>query len=227
MIPYYSTFKTYHRFSYLYATLVDTTRLHIEGIGTAVYTLNGLTILTSNDLHIPALRGPIYSLHKHRQRPGCGVYSSYKDVSYLFFHDFILQVEDSYDNIFICRPLGTSHQGPINYTEPRYTSSTVIATPSGRPSTITPDTKTQFPHIIPSDEDSISYQPPLSPSIYIDCLPQPSAKVPPTEASNATLQKNSIETLYIRTLNMFHIDATNLPPTPPSSTPAPCNNIRL
>ena len=92
MFPDYSTFKTYHRLSNRYATLGDTTRLHIEGICTAVYTLNGCTILTCNVLQIPALQGPLYSLCKHRQRPGCGVYSSYKDASYLLFPDFILQV---------------------------------------------------------------------------------------------------------------------------------------
>ena len=99
MFPDYFTFKTYQRLSNIYATLVDTTRLPIEGIGTAIYTLNGRTILTRNALHIPSLRGPLYSLCKHRQIPDCGVYSSYKYGSYLFFPDFILQVEDSYDNI--------------------------------------------------------------------------------------------------------------------------------
>ena len=79
MFPDYSTFKTYHRISNRYATLGDTKRIPIEGIGTNVYTLNVRTILTCNALHIPALRGLLYSLHKNRQIPGCGVYSSYKD----------------------------------------------------------------------------------------------------------------------------------------------------
>ena len=55
MLPDYSTFKTYHRLTNSYATLGDTTKLPIEGIGTTVYTLNGRTIPTSNALHIPAL----------------------------------------------------------------------------------------------------------------------------------------------------------------------------
>ena len=79
MFPNYSTFKTYHRLSNLYSTLGDTTSLPVEGIGIVVYTLNRRTILTRNALHIPALQGPIYSLRKHRQRPVCGVYFSYKD----------------------------------------------------------------------------------------------------------------------------------------------------
>ena len=59
MFPDYSTSKTYHRLSNQYATLGDTTRLPIKGICTAVYTLNVRTLPTRNDLHIPALRGPL------------------------------------------------------------------------------------------------------------------------------------------------------------------------
>ena len=150
VFPGYSTYKTYHRLSNRYDTLVDTTRLPIEGIGTAVYALNGWTILTRNALHIPSLRGPLWSLRKHHQIPGCGVYSSFKGGSYLFFLDFILQAEDSYDNIVSYRSLGTSHQGPIDYMEPISTRSTAMDTPSGRPSTINPDQKPQSSHIIPS-----------------------------------------------------------------------------
>ena len=96
----------YHRLSNHYATLGNTTRLPIEGIGTTVYTLSGRTILTCNTLHIPAIQGPLYYLRKHSQRPGCGVYSSYKYESYLFFPEYILQVEDSYDNIVSYRSIG-------------------------------------------------------------------------------------------------------------------------
>ena len=79
MFSEYSTFKTYPRLTNRYATLGDTTKLPIEGICTEVYTLNGHTILTRNALHITALQGPLYSQRKQRQRPGCGIYSSYKD----------------------------------------------------------------------------------------------------------------------------------------------------
>ena len=71
----------YHRISNRYATLGDNTRLPIEGIGTAVYTINGRPILTRNTLHIPSLQGPLYYLRKNCQIPGCGVYYSYKDGS--------------------------------------------------------------------------------------------------------------------------------------------------
>ena len=90
------------------------------------------------------------------------------------------------------RPLGTSHQGPIDYIEPRYTSFTAMATLYGRPYMITPEPTPQSPHIIPSDKESISYKPPIPPSIDIDCIPQPSTRVPPNKPINATLHKNSI-----------------------------------
>ena len=54
--------------------------------------------------------------------------------------------------------------------------------------------------------------------------PQPLIKVKASEPRDAILHKNSVEPLYIRTLNLVHKDANNIPPTPPSSTPAPCEN---
>ena len=86
--------------------------------------------LNRNFLHIPELCGPLYSLCKNRQRPGCGVYSSYKEGFYLFFPELILQVEDYVDNIISYRYLGRSHQGNIDYIEPNSNKPTPITTPS-------------------------------------------------------------------------------------------------
>ena len=224
MFPDYSIFKTYHHLTNRYATLGDTTKLPIEVIVTAVYTLNVRTILTRNASHIPALWGPLYSLRKHRQRPGYGVYSSYKDGSYLFFIDFILQVEDSCDNIVSYRYLGASYKGPIDYIEPKATSSKTMSTPSVRPSTITPEPKPQSSHIIPSDDESISSQTYLLTSLNSYNQPQSLIKIKASEHSDAILHKNLVEPLYIRTLRLFHKYSNNLPPIPPSSTPAPCEN---
>ena len=223
-VPRLLHLQTYYRLSNRYVTLGYTTKIIIEVICTTVYTLNGHTVLTLNTLHIPALCGLIYSLRKYRQIPGCGVYSSYKDGLYLFLPNFILQVEDSYYNIVSYRPLVTSHQVPIDYMEPISTRSTTMATPSGLPSMIYPAEIPQTPHNIPSYENSLSFQHPLPPYKYINCLPQPPTKVPPTETRNANLHKNSLETLSVRTLNLVHKDATNLPTIPPSSTSAPCDN---
>ena len=73
--------------------------------------------------------------------------------------------------------------------------------------------------------ESISSQTHLPPSIDIDCLTQSSSKVPPNEPSYVTLKNNSIEPLFIRTINLVHRDATNIPPIPPSLTLAPCENL--
>ena len=100
-----------------------------------------------------------------------------------------------------------------------------MTTPSSRPSNSTPDHTPQSSHIIPSYEDSLSSQPPLPPSIDIACLPSPPTNVPSTELIDETLHKNSVGPLSIRTLNMVHGDAPNIPPIYPSFTPPPCKNM--
>ena len=169
-------------------------------------------------------RVSLYYLRKHRQRLGCGVYSSYKDGSYLLFPDFILQVEDSYDNIVSYRSIGASYKVPINYIEPKSTSSDTMATHSVRPYTSTPEPKPQSLHIIPSDEESISSYSSRLPSLNIYNQPQPSINIKSSEPSNEILHKNSVEPLSVRTLNLVHGYAKNLPPIPPSLTSAPCEN---
>ena len=79
-----------------------------------------------------------HSLCKHRQLPGCVIHFSYKDGSYFLSLTFVLQVEDSFDNIISYRSIGSSHQGTIDYIEPKSNNSTPTTTPSGRPSMITP-----------------------------------------------------------------------------------------
>ena len=49
-------------------------------------------------------------------------------------------------------------------------------------------------------------------------------KITATYTRNATLHKNSVEPLSIRTLNLVHRDAKNLSPIPPSLAPVPCDN---
>ena len=111
-------------------------------------------------------------------------------------------MEYYYGNIFSYQPLGASHQGSIDYTKLISTRSTTTATPSGLPSTITPDQTLQTPQIITSAEESLSSQPPLPPSIYIDFIPLPLTKVPPTEPNDQTFHKNSLEPLSIHNINL-------------------------
>ena len=70
MLPDYAALLSYHKLSNHYKTLGDSTHLRIEGKGTANYSLNGKTIKTRNVLHIPSLRGPLYSLRSHYMFPG-------------------------------------------------------------------------------------------------------------------------------------------------------------
>ena len=136
----------------------------------------------------------------------------------------MIQVEDSYYNIVGYPPLGWSHQVPMDYIEPKFTWSTNMATPSGHPSTITPDDNPQSPYIIPSYEDSIWSKPPLPITAHIQPVPPTSTEDTTTEPSDETLHRNSIEPLSICNLNLVHNDAINLPPVSPSSTPSPCKN---
>lgn len=78
----YKACTSYRRLFGRYATLGDDTKLKIEGLGSAVHSLNGKVI---KSLHIPQLQGSFYSLLCHRMSPGCGVFSSYEVGSYLFF----------------------------------------------------------------------------------------------------------------------------------------------
>ena len=109
-----------------------------------------------------------------------------------FFPDFILHVEGSYDNIVSYRLPGASHQVPIDYMEFKSIRSTTMPTPFGPPSKITPAQTPQSPRIIPLDNDSPCSQPPLRPSIDIECLPPPLTKVPLTDPIDETLHKNSV-----------------------------------
>ena len=90
-----------------------------------------------------------------------------------------------------------------------------MATPSGRPYIINPEPKPQSPHIIPSDYESISSQTYLLPSLNSDNQPQNLIEIKASEPSDAIIHNNSVEPLSIRTLNLVHKDANNLPPIPP------------
>ena len=120
--------------------------------------------------------------------------------------------------------MGGSHQGPIDYIEPKSTRSINMSRPYGCPSTITPAQTPQSTHIIPSDEESILSVPLLPTTTYFQSLPPSPLKVTTTKPIDETFHKNLVEPLFICTLNIVHNDATNLPLITPSSTQAPCKN---
>ena len=100
-----------------------------------------------------------------------------------------------------------------------------MTTPSGIPSTITPELTLQSPHIIPSDDESITSQTSLPESFQSDNQPKSLINIKASEPSDALLHNNLVEPLSLHTLNLVHKYASNLHPSPPSSTPAPCENI--
>ena len=71
------------------------------------------------------------------------------------------------------------------------------------------------PHIIPSDEDPISPEPPLHITTDFQPLPLPPTKDPTNEPSDKTLHKNYAGRLSIHYLHLVHNDATNIMPVPP------------
>ena len=75
MLPDKAAFRSYHPCSGEFVTLGDHNKCPIKGRGTAIFLLNGKTILVRNALYVPALRSPLYSLRKHSQIPGCKLLS--------------------------------------------------------------------------------------------------------------------------------------------------------
>ena len=102
-----------------YVTLGDHTKLPILGYGTAKCYLNGKIILIRNALHVQGLRAPLYSLRKHRNQPGCGIYGQEGIGSFILFPSFALQIDDTNDNIVCFPPIGCAQINRLDYTEPR------------------------------------------------------------------------------------------------------------
>ena len=199
--------------------------MEIKGIGSAIYSLNGKVVKTRNALHIPSLRGPLLSLRRHRRRQGCGVYSSYDVGSYILFPNFVLEVDDSHDNLLSYKSLGRSYNGHIDYVEPRTPQD--VSKPSSRPSTTVEPPSTSV-HIIPSDDDSTfetptadDVTPTPSPSDVMASPPPPESESPITDDE---LAANTAAPLTSRTLKTIHHDPTSLPAVPPAYTAAPCES---
>ena len=75
MILDYHAFISYHTCFYRFFVLDDNTKLPILGEGTAVFSLNGKTIMMQDASNVPGLRAPLYSLQKHKYMPGYGTFS--------------------------------------------------------------------------------------------------------------------------------------------------------
>ena len=56
MLPDFYAFISYHIYFHRFTILGDNTKLPILGEGTAVFSLNGRTIMVRDDIHVPGLR---------------------------------------------------------------------------------------------------------------------------------------------------------------------------
>ena len=71
-IPEIEASVDYKRIYSLYMRMGSNHKIPVLGRGTAVIRLNGKLIVVQNALHVPDLRGPLYSLRAHLLQPGCG-----------------------------------------------------------------------------------------------------------------------------------------------------------
>jgi len=201
MLPDYSAFPSYHRVAGRTVTLGDNTQLRIAGIGSAKFSLNGKVILVRGALHVPDLRGPLYSLRKHKSLPGCGTFSHYDVGSYILFPTFALRIDDSVDNVVSYRSIGRRKSAPLDYAQPR------TATPSARPT-----------HLVPRDDDDDDDA--GVPDDASAVVPTP----PPPTPTPDDLVSSCAAPLTSRLLRQLHPDLASLPPVPPSATAAPCEH---
>ena len=93
----------------------------VFGWGTAVFALNGHTVLIRNVLHVPALRVPLYSLCAHLKQRGCGfVGDNSLGGMCVYFPSFFISVDISEDCHLRFRSLGdTASLKKVEYGRPR------------------------------------------------------------------------------------------------------------
>ena len=74
MCPEQSAFVSYHPVpcNTLNVCMGNKTLAPVLGKGTSIILLNGKLVLVRSVLHVPTLRTPLYSLHKHLTQRGCG-----------------------------------------------------------------------------------------------------------------------------------------------------------
>lgn len=184
--------------------LGDDTRLPIYGRGTAKIRLNGKTILLRNALHVPALRAPLYSLRQHSKQPGCGTFSDSNTGSFILFPHFVLQIDDSTDNLLSYAPLGRITTSRLDYAQPRARNSTTIKpTTSGEGSSSVATS--------PADDTTVA----TSESSLHDVKAESSSDEP-LHTSNPNLTQHQLKSI--------HHNINTLPPIRSSNVPSPCEN---
>ena len=84
-------------------------RIPVVGRGTAAIKLNGKLIVVRNALHVPGLRGPLYSLRAHLLQDGCGflgLANGERGRMGVWFPHFVLDVDLARDCHLSYVPVG-------------------------------------------------------------------------------------------------------------------------
>ena len=129
MLPDLEAFISIHKCPHRTVTLGDESVVPVLGEGTAVFSLNGRVILVRNALYVPAFRNPLYSLQKHKTMLGCRTFSFHLMCSHILFPHFMLQIDDSVDNLVSYRSIGRGYNPcGLAYVEPRASRSSASLT---------------------------------------------------------------------------------------------------
>ena len=120
MIPDKSAFVSYHRVN-KQVRMGNGAYAPVLGRGTAVFALNGHTVLIRNVLHVPALRVPLYSRRAHLKQRGCGfVGDNSLGGMFVYFPSFFISVDTSEDCHLQFRSLGVAASlKEVEYGQPR------------------------------------------------------------------------------------------------------------
>ena len=129
MFPDRSAFISYHKSSHIRVRLGNNTFTPVLGTGTAIISLNGKRVLVRNALHVPGLRCPLYSLRAHVKQKGCGfIGAETLGGVFVYFPDFILEVDTSKDCTLSYSPVGKKVSlCELDYAQPKMSSCSAAA----------------------------------------------------------------------------------------------------
>ena len=88
-----------------YALLRDVSWSKMSGHGTAIFTMNGRSVLVCNKLHIPSIRASLYSPQRHRTQPVCAYYDGDTAGNLLLFPTMVIDVDSATNNIVSFWPI--------------------------------------------------------------------------------------------------------------------------
>jgi len=119
MIPDRSAFISYRRVHGLRVRMGNKSHAPVLGKGSAIISLNGKKVLIRDCLHVPDLRNPLYSLRAHQRQRGCGFIGLHGHGVYVYFPNFVLEVDTSTDCHLRYQALGRAcGLSEVDYVQP-------------------------------------------------------------------------------------------------------------